>query len=314
MDLPWTGLRALRALAERGTMSAAAQALGYSTGAISQQLATLEATAGVPLLRRVGRTVRLTDAGQVLAERATLLLAAQDEARDAVRTTTREAVGTVRLGIFATVAASLLAPVVAALTARHPLVRLRSRELAVDDVAVAVRRGDVDLGLGLDYPDAPIPREDGATHRTLLREDLALMSAPGWDLPSVLTLGDAAGLDWVLPPASTHFGVAVRTACRTAGFEPRAVHEVNDTATSLALAAHGLGATLATPLMLRFAAPGTLRTSTLTVPVQRRVVLIGTPADVDRPAVRAVVEVIEDVVGHAHDNLAGTLHGRPHES
>ena len=70
MDMSWASLRALKEVASRGTMIAAAEALGYTTGAISQQLAALETSVGTPLLQRVGRTVELTDAGVVLAKHA----------------------------------------------------------------------------------------------------------------------------------------------------------------------------------------------------------------------------------------------------
>src|SRR3712207_2684539 len=59
-------LRLLRELAARGTVTAVAEALSYTPSAVSQQLAALERDAGVALLERVGRGVRLTDAGRRL--------------------------------------------------------------------------------------------------------------------------------------------------------------------------------------------------------------------------------------------------------
>ncbi|HZB50113.1 MAG TPA: LysR family transcriptional regulator, partial [Mycobacteriales bacterium] len=74
-------LRMLRELAERGTLAAVATALGYTPSAVSQQLAVLEKEAGVRVLERAGRGVRLTDAGRLLAEHAGVLLAAAEAAR-----------------------------------------------------------------------------------------------------------------------------------------------------------------------------------------------------------------------------------------
>src|SRR5919199_549248 len=68
-------LRLLRELNERGTIAAVADALQYTPSAVSQQLAILEREAGVPLLERAGRGVRLTDAALVLVEHAEALLA-----------------------------------------------------------------------------------------------------------------------------------------------------------------------------------------------------------------------------------------------
>ena len=64
-------LRLLRELEERGTLWAVAAALGYSPSAVSQQLTVLEKEAGVPLLERAGRGVKLTDAGREKLRQAT---------------------------------------------------------------------------------------------------------------------------------------------------------------------------------------------------------------------------------------------------
>ncbi|MEN5075045.1 LysR family transcriptional regulator, partial [Isoptericola cucumis] len=66
-DLPWSGLRALCAVAEHRTMTAAAAALGYTTGAVSHQLAALGRALGADVVRAHGRGVVLTEAGAALA-------------------------------------------------------------------------------------------------------------------------------------------------------------------------------------------------------------------------------------------------------
>ncbi|MGW8568033.1 LysR family transcriptional regulator [Isoptericola sp. NPDC055881] len=295
-DLPWAGLRALRALAEHRTMTAAAAALGFTTGAVSHQLTALSRALGTEVVRPHGRGVSLTEAGLALAERTEPLLAAQRDAVDAARAAGGGATGTVRVGAFATVAASLLPQLVARLAAAHPKITLVGIELTVDDVAGAVRRGDVDLGLGLDYPGAPIPRLPGTVLRPLRTERFELVSAATTDLPARLHLADVADLPWILPPLPTHFGVAVRGACRAAGFEPRAAHEVNDTSTTLALVAQELGVTLATPIMLSLRPAHDVRTTTLHDLVEREIVLLEPTTAPRRPAVDAVARTIETVV------------------
>src|SRR5918911_5267170 len=91
-------LRLLRELAERGTLGAVADALGYSPSAVSQQLAVLETEAGVPLLEKAGRGVRLTDAGRLLAHHADVLLTAAEAARADLASLTGDVRGTVRAG------------------------------------------------------------------------------------------------------------------------------------------------------------------------------------------------------------------------
>ncbi len=111
-------LRLLRELAERGTVSAAAQAMSLTPSAVSQQLKILQREAGVPLLEPDGRRLRLTDAGRILVTRTDEILAALDRAQadmDSYRTTPR---GTVRVGIFGSGAAVLLAGLITQAAAR----------------------------------------------------------------------------------------------------------------------------------------------------------------------------------------------------
>ena len=67
-------LRLLRELHERGTVAAVADALQFTPSAVSQQLAVLEREAGVPLLEKAGRGLRLTDPALVLVAHAEALL------------------------------------------------------------------------------------------------------------------------------------------------------------------------------------------------------------------------------------------------
>src|SRR3954449_5524092 len=117
-------LRVLKAVAEHGSFSAAAEALSYTQPAISQQIAALERTAGATLVERTSRGVRLTDAGRALVDHADVVIArlaapeAELEAIAGVRG------GRVRLSSFATAGASLLPPALALFTQRHPEVEL----------------------------------------------------------------------------------------------------------------------------------------------------------------------------------------------
>ena len=134
-------LKALMELARRGTMTAVAQELGYTPGAISQQVAKLESAVGVALVIKSGRGVRLTDAGQVLAQHAEAVLNAEEAALAAVRATRTTALGPLTIGVFGSTAGAVLAPLVVALGEQFPGVEVRSQEVSVDDSAAAVRRG-----------------------------------------------------------------------------------------------------------------------------------------------------------------------------
>ena len=117
----------------------------------------------------------------------------------------------------------------------------------------AVLRDEIDLALGLDYSDAPLAPRRGLDVARLHREPFLLVLPPGAtpDRTSPAAVRAYADeTDWILPPPTSTFGRAVRTACARAGIAPRERHLVTDTAVSIALAEAGLGITLVTPLML----------------------------------------------------------------
>src|SRR5213592_2052550 len=294
MDMPWPALRSLHELAKLGTIAAVAEARGYTPGAVSQQLATLERAAGQRLLDRVGRRVQLTDAGVVLVEHAERILRSEDAARHALEAVTREVAGTIRVATFASSAATLLAPSIVAATARHPRLTALTLEVDVDAVTRVVERGDADLAFGLDYPDAPVPRARGVEVFRVATECFMLAVPDAWQMPGAVSLADAADRDWILPPAETNYGRAVRAACRRAEFEPRVTHSVTDTAVSLAMVAQGLGTTMVTDMMLALAPPAGLRTLRVREDVRRDVVLVRRLDDDARPVVQAMTAVIEE--------------------
>ena len=95
-------LRLLKEFAERGTIVAAAAALGYTPSAVSQQLAALEREAGVALLDRTARAAELTDAGRRLAAHAERILAMIEEAESDLAAP--EPAGLVTIAAFPTAA------------------------------------------------------------------------------------------------------------------------------------------------------------------------------------------------------------------
>ena len=98
MDLTIQQLRMLQEVATTGTIALAASNLGYTASAVSQQLAGLERAVGVPVLERVGRNVRLTDAGRELVVHARLVLGQVEEASAAIERLSTDVAGTVVVG------------------------------------------------------------------------------------------------------------------------------------------------------------------------------------------------------------------------
>lgn len=296
--LSLTQLATLQAFVRTGTLAAAAALLGYTPGAVSQHVAALEKRLGVRLVERSGRQLVLTDTGRVLAEYADRMLAVEQEALHALASVEGRIAGPLTVGTWGSTAAALLAPVVARMTEAFPDVVVRSREVDLDEAAVAVRHGDVDVAFGLDYADAPLPRDDGIAVIALHEESFGIAVATPSDRARQKTVDVAtlADLDWILPPSTSQYGRALRAGFRKRGFEPRVVHEVTDTAASLQLAAAGLGATVMTDLMRHLSPTLELQTLQMADPLTRQIVLI-TPANVEfRQPIVAFADVATGVV------------------
>ncbi|ALL78716.1 LysR family transcriptional regulator [Pseudonocardia sp. EC080610-09] len=220
MDLSLPRLRMLRELHRRGTITAAATALHYTASAVSQQLAQLERDVGTRLFERRGRRVQLT------------------------------------AGVWASVASGLLPDALTALARTHPGVEVRTRELAPEETAAAVRDGELDLSFVIDYSNYPMTWDKGL-ERAVIAVERLYAAVPAGAVPTAsVTLAELAEHPWIVSPARSHFGHAVRLAFQAAGFRPRIDHEVEEQATAMAMVAAGLGVTLVTDLGLALRPPG----------------------------------------------------------
>src|SRR5918992_2153032 len=117
-------MRVLREVATERSFSAAAQELGYTQSAVSQQIAALEREAGVTLIERNPRGIRLTDAGEALVRHAEGILARLSDAEAELEAIADLRGGRLRLGSFPTAGATLMPKAIAAFSTRHPAVEL----------------------------------------------------------------------------------------------------------------------------------------------------------------------------------------------
>lgn len=286
-------LRLLRELERRGTVTAVAAALDYTVSAVSQQLALLEREAGTPLFERRGRRIALTEAGLVLAGHAETILSAVTDAGHAMESA-RSGVGTtLTAGVWASVATTLLPAGIRVLARDHPGIEVRSRELSPEDTTGAVRDGSLDLAFVLDYSSYPMARVPELTRTPIAVESLHVVAPRGaLDVPEVALI-DLAGHPWVLAHARSHFGRAVRLACREAGFEPDIRHEAGEQSTALALVGAGLGVTLASDLGLS-TFPADVDVLPLTDALTRTVSIAYRERDARRRPLQALVEAFTE--------------------
>ena len=225
-------LRILRELAERRTLTAVADALGYSPSAISQQMAVLEREAGTALMQRAGRGVRLTDAGRLLADHAGLLLAAAEAARVDLAALSGDVRGTVRAGGVQSALRHLLIPTLADLLIEQPGIQLELTEIELEPAVAELRLGGLDLVVSDEYVAQPRPRPAGIRREVLLEEPLVVVLPV--DHPrsqdqrpmSITSLRDAV---WVASASGTGHHALVLAACRElGGFDPELRHRSND--------------------------------------------------------------------------------------
>ncbi|WP_329376442.1 LysR substrate-binding domain-containing protein [Streptomyces sp. NBC_01351] len=247
-------LRLLRELARRGTIAAVADALAFSPSAVSQQLAVLEREAGLPLLERTGRRVRLTPAGQHLVEHAEAVLERLELAEADLAEARGGLAGALRIGAFPTATRAIVPAALTALARRHPGLEPMVSETDPAAVAHALRAGDLDVALVHEYDFVPATQEPGLTTEPLYGEAMYL-AAPAADDPDPDPVEEDAGTvaaqgavlrthadaPWITATPGTLCHAMTLRACQAAGFTPRVRHQVDEFATVLALVAAGQG-------------------------------------------------------------------------
>ncbi|MFG2712461.1 LysR substrate-binding domain-containing protein [Streptomyces goshikiensis] len=251
-------LRLLRELARRGTIAAVAEALAFSPSAVSQQLGVLEREAGLPLLERTGRRVRLTPAGEDLVRHAEAVLERLERAEADLAEARSGLAGALRVGSFPTATRAIVPAALATLARRHPRLEPMVSETDPAAVAHALRAGDLDVALVHEYDFVPGQREPGLTTEPLYGEAmyLAAPAAPAATPPGPpvrpgtphdagrdqgAVLRTHAEAPWITATPGTLCHAMTVRACQAAGFTPRVRHQVDEFATVLALVAAGQG-------------------------------------------------------------------------
>ena len=175
--MTWTlgQLRTFVAVAELGSMTRAADHLGYSVGAVSQHMAALRKVVDSDLFTRRGRGLVLAEAGRTLLPRARNILAAQQQAEMAMLGRDFRSEAIVTLGVFGSASTTALPKVVRKLAERHPHIEVRAREINVETMSSAVIDGVIDLGIGINYPAAPLPPMRGLRWEAVADEDFGIV-------------------------------------------------------------------------------------------------------------------------------------------
>jgi len=140
-------LRAFVAVAQDGSITRAAQRLHLTPSALSMLVSGLENEVGVRLFERTTRKLALTDAGQTLLPSITQVFQHLDTAFDDLRQLSQRRGARLAVATSPLLAATLVPTLMASFRERFPDVALVLSDLAVDEIAAAVRAGEADLGI-----------------------------------------------------------------------------------------------------------------------------------------------------------------------
>ena len=220
MDL--NRLRALRELSTRGTMAAVAEALHLTPSAVSQQIALLEDESGMPLTERRGRGIRLTHAGEVLAQHAERVMSVLDAARSELAEMRGEVAGEVRIAAFPSAAAVLLPATIMALRKLHPRLEPVLVEMEPAQGLAALGSWQADLALVDDL--SPASGAHAGIVRTALADDSLVALVPARHAlagRTTVSVADLAPEPWAMDSTSSSYAQFIIDLCRRAGFEPR---------------------------------------------------------------------------------------------
>jgi molybdate transport repressor ModE-like protein len=276
-------LRVLAAVARHGSVTAAARELHYSQPSVSHHIARLEAETGARLIQRVGRGIRLTEAGIVLAERATEILGRMDSAAAELDAHVGLSSGRVRVAAYGSALVALLPLVAAAFRQRHPGLRLEVVDAHPPEAIAMLRAGEVDAAIVFRY-DETESDPDGV--RLLhLRDDPTYLLT----LDKRRTVEQYSEDIWV--------GGCVRcrehlvAVCAREGFEPVICYSTDDMVAIQALVAAGMG--VATIPGLALQAHRNPDINAYEIPGADRHVYVATYGDPpDPPPTAALLEVL----------------------
>lgn len=245
-------IRTFHEVVRTGSYSAAARALGYTQPAVTQQMKALERDVGSALFVRVGRGMRLTEAGEALSRHAGSILDSMSAAREQLSAITRLRSGRVRLCAFPSAVSTLVPEALARLAASHPGIRV---DLLEDEPPASLRRlarGECDLSLAFSYPGLreEVPEELVGT--PLLEDQLVVLLPARHPLARrrAVRLTDLADERWIA--GCPRCRANLLHECAESGFVPDIAFTTDDNLAVQSLVAEGLGVSMIPSLVLNF--------------------------------------------------------------
>ena len=288
-------LELLREVARQGSFSRAAKALYLTQPAVSRQIAKLEQEAGVRLVERSARGLRLTEAGVVAVDRAEAIagqLAVAEAEIEAIATLSG---GRLRMSAFPTAASTLVLDAVRVFRGRHPDVELTFVESGTNAGLRRLRAGEVDLALAFREQGRPPPPDwNDLDAELLLVDPLYVAVAADHRLAGrdAIRLRDLSDDGWIQAVQAGTTGITYQ-ACLAAGFEPRIVALSDHAPITQGLVALGIAVTLVSSLSVPLARKDVaVRPVTPSGP-KREVFAVTLPGRLPPPSVGAMIEILK---------------------
>jgi DNA-binding transcriptional LysR family regulator len=282
--LSLTHLKVLAAVARHGSVTDAAKELHYSQPSVSHHLSRLEAATGVKLVQKVGRGIRLTPEGELLATRASEIVGRVDAATNELAAQVGLRIGRVRLAANASVLSTIVPKAAVMLTEAHPGLGLSVMDRHPVEALQMLREGEIDVALVFRYARGPL-EEEGFRLVHVADDPIYLVSQrPDDSIANHRHSAWIGGCEWCQGELTA--------ACREYGFTPRIESICDDMVSVQALVAAGTGVTTLPGLALRaHRLPDVHTTEIPDFTRQIYAVTYGDPPD--PPATKALIQAIE---------------------
>ncbi|MFI7454029.1 LysR family transcriptional regulator [Nonomuraea sp. NPDC049714] len=294
-------LRTLRAVADHGTVTAAAAALHLTPSAVSQQLVALEHEVGHRLFVRDGRGVRLTAVGKIMLGHTNEVLAQLERAEAEVAAYSSGTAGEVTVACFATAISAVLSPAITSLRAAAPGLQVRVRDAEGDQSLTMLLDGEADAAIAVEYRGGPDATDRRLSRLPLYAEPFDLVLPEGHALAAA-PLSAFGEQTWIGPYPGNPVHDVIAFACEQAGFTPRFAHCSDDFRAVVALVGAGSGVALVPRLALRDMALSGVTVHHTPGPERRVFAAVRRGAD-SHPLLRPLLDTLRDVAG----SLAATL-------
>lgn len=278
-------LKVLAAVARHDSVTQAARELHYSQPSVSHHLSRLEAATGVKLVQRVGRGIRLTPEGRLLANRAAEIVGRVDAATNELAAQVGLQAGRVRLAANASVLSTIVPKAVAALAQAHPGIELNLIDRHPVEALQMLRHGEIDIALVFRYAEAPI--EDEGFRLVHIGDDpIYLVSRRPDD-----SLANHHHSAWI--GGCPRCEVQLLAVCQREGFTPRIASFSDDMVVVQSLVAAGVGVATLPGLALQAHRRPDVHITELTG-FQRQIYAATYGDPPDPPAVAAVLEALAE--------------------